>query len=60
MVCQAILLIVAAIPVTGNCEFSKEDATGHVPHWGYGGHVGRSHWVGMAAEFALCGSGKRQ
>ncbi len=56
----AMLLVAAAIPVTGNCELSQEDATRHAPHWGYGGQVGPSHWAGMAAEFALCGSGKRQ
>ncbi len=34
--------------------------TGHGAHWGYTGSTGPEAWSGLAEEYVLCGSGKRQ
>lgn len=35
-------------------------APAEAPHWGYDGEHGPEHWGGLAAEFALCGTGRSQ
>lgn len=39
---------------------SAAGSEGTLPHWSYEGEAGPDHWAGLAPEFRVCGSGRRQ
>ncbi len=55
-----VLLALNILPLSSLNAATQHASGAHTVHWGYTGSAGPAKWGGIANEFALCGSGKRQ
>ncbi|CAG9183773.1 Carbonic anhydrase [Cupriavidus laharis] len=49
-----------ATAALGTLLFTAFANASEPPHWTYQGKTGTSHWAGLEADYAVCGTGQRQ